>query len=206
MFRMFYAPDQNGTQAGTTTVPAPAPELTSDKLAELKKQYATKWQEMLKMTDPFSQETKDAKLAVWKIEGEMKAEIQSLQKAANDAKVAEQRNQRLKLNQVQLDAFAALNVIKADKKADPAKLAEAQTAFDTAKEAVDNELLAKYAASKSAKSAGDKSAENGESSANKAAILELFHAGKSQKEIENAGFARSTVWHTINNFKKANQQ
>lgn len=193
---------------GGATV-APAPELSSPKLTELKGLYAEAWKAMLAMTDPFSKETKDAKLAVWKIEGDIKAEEQRIVKEQNDAKLTEQRNKRLELNKNQLSAYATLLALQADKKAKPEDVQTAQTAFDTAKELVDNELLAKYAASSSAKkSQSDKDAkpETGEAKANKAAIIELFVAGKTQKEIEEMGYARSTVWHTIDKYKKANAQ
>lgn len=188
------------------TATSTAPVLTSEKLTELNKAYLVAWSEMLKYPDPMSKEAKDAKLAVWKIEGEIKQENVNLDNAAKAAKTAEMRNQRLKLNQTQLDALTALLAVKSDKKATPESVQTAQTAFDTAKEAVDNELLAKYAGSKSAKTAtpSDNGTESKEASANKAAILELYAQGKTHKEIEEAGYKRSTVWHTINNFKKAN--
>jgi hypothetical protein len=181
--------------------------VVSEKLTALKAQYTAAWQTMLTMTDPFSKETKDAKLAVWKIEGEIKAEEAAIQKQANDAKVAEMRNQRLQLNAKQLEAYSNLLAAKADKKTPADRLAELETAFATAKELVDNELLAKYAASSTAKKAAtptDGTPSDGKSNANTAAIVELYLAGKSHKEIEEAGYKRSTVWHAINNYKKAN--
>jgi len=180
--------------------------LKSDKLDALKVSYQEAWQKMLNCTDPFAHETKDAKLAVWKIEGEIKAEETAIQKALNDAKIEEQRNQRLALNSNQLAAYAALLAERAKKSPDAAKVAELQAAFDTSKEAVDNELLAKYAASRPAKKAPESA--SGETTtgtaANTAAIIELYLAGKTHREIEDAGFKRSTVWHAINNYKKAN--
>lgn len=185
-----------------------APVATSPKLEEIKDKIRSAYAEMLKHTDPFAKETKDAKLALWKLEGEMKAEEQAIMKAANDAKIAEARNARLVLNQTQLDAFAAYLTAKADKKADPAKVAELESAYLAAKEVVDNELLAKYASSRPAKAKveGDTSAAEPRDNANKAAIIELYLAGKSHKEIEEAGYKRSTVWHTIDKYKKANAQ
>lgn len=188
--------------AATGAVSAP---LTSEKLDQLNVAYATAWEKMITFKDPRAVETKNAKLEVFRIEGEIKAEELALQKAVNDAKIAEQRNLRLKLNSNQLDAYAALIAIKADKKATAEAVQAAQTAFDTAKELVDNELLAKYAASKSAKPKADgETAETDKSSETKAAILEMFNAGKTHAEIEAAGYARSTVWHVIDKFKKAN--
>lgn len=200
IFFLFTALTEGAGGAQTEAKP-----LTSEKLEALKSDYAKAWAEMAKFTDPFSKEAKDAKLAAWKIEGEMKAEEAAIVKSANDAKIAEARNLRLQLNQNQLTAFEALLTIKADKKADAAKVAELQVAFDTAKEAVDNELLAKYAGSKPAKVAADGAVKDaGEKGKDAAAIVELYLQGKTHKDIEALGYARSTVWHAINNYKKAN--
>lgn len=192
--QLFYAIAETIAGGGSTE----AAPLTSDKLTELKAKYATAWQEMVKMTDPFSKETKDAKLALWKIDGEIKAEEQNLQKAANDAKLAEMRNQRIQLRV----AYKAAVLANTGKGANQAT-ADAEKA---AEEVLDNELLAKYAASKSSKPKADgETADSGKSSENKAAILELARAGKTQKEIIEAGYARSTVWHTINKAKIAGE-
>lgn len=180
-------------------------ELTSEKLTELKRQYTEQWQKMLTMSDPFSEETKNAKLALWKIEGEIKAEQAALQKAANDAKLAEMMNKRLELNANQLQAHAELLAVTNNKKSTPEEIQTATDKFNAAKEIVDNELLAKFAASKPAKVSSDKVAGEKSGNANTAAIIELYLAGKTHKEIEEAGYKRSTVWHAINNYKKANQ-
>lgn len=191
---------------GTPTTVA-KPEPTSPKLDELKKAYAAAWQAMIGITEPLIPAARDAKLAVWKIDGEMKAEVANIEKAANEAKLLELRNERLKLNQVQLDAYYAFMTAKADKKADPAKVAELEAAYTTAREAVDNELLAKYAHSKPAKKADspDAVASDGEPSANKQAIIDLYRGGKSHKEIEDAGYKRSTVWHVIDKAIKSGE-
>jgi hypothetical protein len=193
--------------ADAATGGATTPVLSSPKLTELKEAYKTAFKEVQKIDDPFSDEAKTVNMAAWKIQGEIKAEEARIQKEINDAKIAEARNQRLLLNQGQLDAYAALLALRADKKADPAKVTEAEQAFNTAKELVDNELLAKYAASKSAKPASENGTteKSGKSSEQKAAILELARAGKNHKEIEADGYARSTVWHTINNAKLAGE-
>lgn len=177
-------------------------------LNDLNNEYKTLWGEMLKFTDPTTKEAKDAKLAVWKKEGEIKAEEARLAKLENDAKIAEARNARLSLNSNQLAAYANLIALRNDKKADPAKVAEAETAFNTAKELVDNELLAKYAGSKPAKKSD--SSENGTAETSggkhKDEILALYRNGKKHGEIEiELNVPRSTVWHTINNAIKAGE-
>jgi len=178
-------------------------ELTSDKLTQLTQNYKDQWAKVISFTDPFTDDAKNAKMALWKIEGEIKAEKDALQRAENEAQLQQKRNERLALNTTMLDAHAALLAEKSKKAPDTAKVAELETAFNTAKEAVDNELLAKYAASSPAKKAAATDGTPADS-ANKAAIIEMFLAGKSHKEIEDAGYARSTVWHTIDKYKKAN--
>lgn len=199
--KMYFAPAANETATGAATIPKP---LTSEKLQALKAEYSEKWQAMLKMSDPFSEETKNAKLAVWKIEGEIKAEEAALVKAQKDAEIEQARNERLKLNENQLASYAHLLAVQSNKKASPEELQLANDAFNTAKELVDNELLARYAGSKSAKKSSGSNENSGSKSEQSAAIIEMFLAGNSNKEIEEAGYKRSTVWHTINNYKKAN--
>lgn len=198
--QLFYA------VAATATGGAVTP-LTSPKLDELKASYRVAYKDMMKFDDPFSDEAKAAKMAAWKIEGEIKAEEAALLKAVNDAKIAEARNVRLALNANQLSSYATLIALQGDKKADPAKVVEAQAAFDTAKELVDNELLAKYAATKIAKpkSDGDTNEAKGGKSEQKAAILGLYKDGKKHAEIEAEGYAKSTVWHVINNAIKSGE-
>ena len=60
---------------------AVAPELTSENLTALKATRKAAWAEMLKHEDPDTAEALAAKQAVWKIDGEIAAEKQSLQKS-----------------------------------------------------------------------------------------------------------------------------
>lgn len=177
-------------------------ELSSPKLIELKAAVQTAYTEMLKHTDYLAIETKNAKLALYKAESDMNAEIAALNKAANDAKIAEARNQRLALVSNLLAAHLAFKT--APKTSKPEQLAELETAFNTANEAVQNELLAKYATSKPASSTNG---DGGKSSANTDAVCwPLFAAGKSNKEVETeTGIPRSTVWFSSDRYKKANQ-
>lgn len=189
----------------TTTNVAEATQPTSEKLQALQIAAKAAWAEMLTHTDPMTKAAKDAKLAVLKLDGEMNAEIAAIAKAANEAKIAEARNERIALVSRLLESQIAL--LQLPKNATAEAKATAESNLATARETVENELLAKFAGSKPAKATA-----NGEATANgtgrntesKAAILELYHAGKSHAEIEAAGYPRSTVWHTINNFKKAN--
>lgn len=195
--KKFFAPD-TATSSPTTAVP------TSEKLVALKAERKTLWAEMLKHEDPDTQEAKDANLAVWKKDGEIKAEMAAISKAENDAKILEARNERLKLAQNLIDAVIARHTAAKNTPAD--KLAELDGVIATAREIVENELLAKFAGSKPAKVVtsddGTVKTSGGE---NKEAILALARSGSNHKDIEAAGYKRSTVWHTINNAKKAGE-
>lgn len=191
--------------ADAATGGAIAPELTSETLTTLKASRKTAWAEMLKHEDPDTAEALAAKQAVWKIDGEIAAEKQNLQKAVNDAKLAESRKERLQLNENQFTAYDNLRTLKADKKSTPEQIAEAQTAFDTAKELVNNELLNKFGAAKKSVSK-DGEASNESKSASKAAILEAYKSGRTHAQIEADGIApRSTVWHVIDKAIKAGE-
>jgi len=196
LFRLFTAIIEAGTGAVV--------ELTSEVLTELKAKRKTAWAEMLKHEDPDTAEALAAKQAVWKIDGEIAAEKQSLQKAANDAKVAESRKLRLQLNENQFVAYDALKVVLADKKATEEQRAAAQMAFDTAKELVNNELLKSFGKTATVKKDGEVS--NAKTSETKAAILAAYEAGRTHAEIESDGIApRSTVWHVIDKAIKAGE-
>jgi uncharacterized membrane protein len=189
-----------------TDIKTPAPvavaAVDSPALQTLKAEKKALWAELIKHEDPDTKEALEAKMNVWKKDGEIKAEIARLESEANAQKIAEQRNIRLQLNTAQLSAYAALLAEQANKKATPESIAALQTAFDTAKEAVDNELLAKYAKSAVAKKSSDgETKETSEAAeAKKTAILALYRAGKKHSEIETeTGYPRSTVWHVINN-------
>ena len=188
--------------AEVATSTAPVQPLTSELLVKLRAEKKTLWQEMLKFDDPDTDEAKNASLAVHKKQGEINAEEANLRKIENDAKITAARNERLKLAQNLIDAVTAK--VSAPKNTTPDKMAELDGAVSTAREIVENELLAKFAASKPAKVAAD-GATPTKGDDNKSAILELARAGKSQKEIIEAGYKRSTVWHTINNAKIAGE-
>lgn len=193
-------------QAGEQTATAPAKSvLTSENLTALKTEYKAKFLALAGFDDPFSEAATNAKLELWKVDGLIKSEESKINKELRDAEIAEQRNARLGMNTKQLDAYAALIIAKADKKTPADKLAQLETDFATAKEAVDNELLAKYAASKPAAAKTDGTAKTSDGGANKTAILELARAGKTRKEIEEMGFARATVWFATDDAKKAGE-
>lgn len=180
-------------------------ELSSETLTALKATRKSAWAEMLKHEDPDTSEALAAKQAVWKIDGEIAAEKQKLQNEVNAAKLAETRKERLQLNENQFIAYDALLAVKAKKGVTPEQIAEAQTAFDTAKELVNNELLSKFGSAKKAvKADGEASSES--KSAAKAAILDAYKGGRTHAQIEADGIApRSTVWHVIDKAIKAGE-
>ena len=178
--------------------PVVAPVLTSEKLTELKATRKTMCNEMRKIEDSESKDFLDAKLAIFKIDGEIKAEEAGILKAQNDAKIAEMRNERLKLSA----NYKAAILANTGKGAN----AETAAAEANAMEILNNELLAKYAGSRPAKVAtGETSEKSGKSSNVDATCFPLFAAGKSCKEVETeTGIARSTVWFSSDRYKKAN--
>lgn len=188
-------------EVATPEVAVPTP-LTSELLVKLRAEKKALWQEMLKHEDPDTDEAKNAALAVHKKAGEINAEEANLRKIENDAKITAARNERLKLAQNLIDAVTAKFTAPKNTPAD--KMAEFDGAIATAREIVENELLAKFASSKPAKVAATDGTP-AKTSDNKDGILELARAGKTQKEIIEAGYKRSTVWHTINNAKIAGE-
>lgn len=187
--------------AATGGAVAAVAEFTSELLTKLKAEKKLLWAELIKHEDPDTKEALEAKMNVWKKDGEIKSEIQRLELEAAKQKLDEQRNLRLGMNKAQFDAYDKLLAAKAVKNAKPEDIAAAQTAFDTAKELVDNELLAKYAKSSLAKAGTDGTkAGKPATSENKYKILDLYRAGKKHSEIiAETGIPDSTVWHTINN-------
>ena len=180
-----------------------AQPLTSETLVKLRNEKKALWAEMVKHEDPDTDEAKNASLAVHKKQGEINAEEANLRKIASDAEITAKRNERLKLAQNLIDAVTAK--LTAPKNTPADKMAEFDGAIATAREIVENELLAKFAASKPAKVAADGATPKSDGGANKEAILELARSGKTQKEIIEAGYKRSTVWHTVNNAKIAGE-
>lgn len=186
-----------------------APELSSPKLIELREKRKAAWKAMIAVEDGESQAAIDAKMELWKIDGEINAEKQALVKAEQDAKIQQLRNERLALNVTMLDAYKAL--ITAPKNTPADKLAELQTAFDSAKETVDNELLAKYAASSSGRKAAAKTSDDGSEDAKTSGKAErdaklwpLFAAGKTAKQVQDeTGENRSNVWFSLDRYRKA---
>lgn len=194
---------RTATVAETATETAPVFVPASSKLDELKALAKMAWGEMIKHEDPESKESKDSALKYFAANNAVKAEIAELTKLENDRITQEKRNERIKMNQSQLDAFVAYLTLKNDKKADPAKFAEAETVFNTSKELVENELLAKYAKSSSAKSGTTETSSGAAERDLK--LWPLFAAGKKDKDVEaETGENRSNVWFSHDRYNKAN--
>lgn len=161
--------------------PAPVaqPEPQSEKLTALKAELNDKWAKMVKLPAG-SKEALDANLDVYKQQKLIDAEIANIRKAEADLKVAELRNARVAM----MDNY------------------DKATGDDKAKlrEAIVNELLAKYAHSTPAKVATDGST-GGSKGATSAAIKEILLseiAGgatvtDAKKAAEAKGYSRGTT-------------
>lgn len=177
-------------------------EPQSELLTKLKSDKKAAWAEMRKFEDPDAPEAVEAKLAVYKIDQDIKAEIASLRKIEADAKIAEQRNARVALVDNYDAAVLALTNAKKDDK--PA----AQDEVNTAREVIVNELLARYATSKPA--TGGTATTSGTKGATSKAIVELYIANKAggmndtenKKAIEAAGYSRGTTGAAVLAYQK----
>jgi hypothetical protein len=76
----------------TQTAVVAQPELTSELLVKLTADKKAAWKNLQKFDDPDSKEFKDANLAFYKIQSDIKSEQANLQKLENDRKIAEQRS------------------------------------------------------------------------------------------------------------------
>lgn len=217
------------TEAGATATAATVVamiEPTSEALTKLRADRKAKWAEVIKL-DPESVEGEAGLKAVYAIDGQIKAEIANIQKAKKDEELAMARNARIAIGTSAIDdsITAALHYATVLSKIPEAKRTQADNDAMNAltekakasKEKLDNELTARYAASTPAKvtttgTAGtDKVAgTKGE----KTSLLLEAHlvnvaAGmtdaQSRTNLEDIhGGSRSTVWHVVNNYNKAN--
>lgn len=192
---------QTTTQAPVVKIP------TSPKLTELQATRKAQFAAMQKL-DPDSADAEAALAEVIKTDGLIKVEKAAIVKAENDAVNAEKRNARLALVGNMISAYDAKLAVDADKKATPEAKQEAADKYDEARKVVENELLARYATSKPAStSGGDGVTKNGNTALILEAHLSNVAAGMtdaaSRKALEDAGYKRSTVWHTVNNHNKA---
>ena len=189
------------TEAGATAPVVEAPAPTSEKLTEIDARIDGLYADL---TANIADRTKaqEINMAIFKATQERTAELAAIKKHEADLKLQELRNQRVALVDELLAAWDANTAIQADKKASVEDKNAVYEAFKTKKEAVTNELLAKYPATKTATVAatGDKPAagtKGGVSEAIKAILVAELATGKllkdAKKVAEDAGHSRGTV-------------
>lgn len=194
-----------------TTVPAnvaPAPakmaEPTSDKLTELR---ATELhhKQLARTFEIGSDEEEAALMEAYKTKQLIKAEIANIANEAAKLALDAARNERVKLLDNVLDAYA---MYISDTTNEAAK-----SDYEAKREIVANELLAKYATSKPATAkltntnhrmgSGDGATKDDIVALHIANVASGMDDSASRKSLEAAGHKRSTVWHAVNNYNKA---
>lgn len=213
------APDETNVINTTETVsetPQTEPEAKAepvpvpDKMAELKNQLSTKWNEMIGL-EAGSKEALTANLEVYKIQKQIEAEEANIRKAENDAKMVEQRNARVNLFKDAIEADRAAQKSAFD---DNMSLEEKQKLSDEAKrtaEIVKTELLARYATSTPSKTAstnGTSAPKSGGTISSQ--IRELFIANRANnmtdtenvKAIIGQGYSRGTTGAVVLAYQK----
>lgn len=190
------------TAATGNTAASPAPEkvYTSDKLTAIDADIKSRKSALRAIEDMDSAEYETALGELVKANAERKAEIANIKAEERKAEQAEVRNKRVAMFDNAVSAIIANNAVQADKKSTQEQKDEAAKLAAETRELVVNALLGSTP-KPAATEAGDK--KSGSSSANREAIVALWMAGKTHAEIELEGYAKSTVWHAINDYKIA---
>ena len=172
--------------------------LTSDKLIALQTELKTKKAALRAIDDMDSNEYETALGEIFKTNAAIKAENAELLAAKRKAEIAEANNKRIALFDEAVAAYVANEATKADKKADQTAKDAAAADYAAKRESVVNILVGS-----TQKSSSTSKADGGKAGENAAAIVALHLDGKTNSEIEDAGYAKSTIWHAINNYKKS---
>jgi hypothetical protein len=198
------APETKPENTGEAT----APETLEAKIERLKAVAIEAEKASRAFDDIFSEPYKAAKLAASKAMGAYMAAIGEAEKLENEAKLNEQKNARIALFDNAIEAYQAMT--EAENEADKASLS---VAFETARELVVNELLAKFGASPKKATSGEagkatapKASENG--TTEKARIVADWLASDmklTNKQLIEMGYSRSTVFHALNDYKRDNK-
>lgn len=152
---MFLAAAATEAGAALTAVVTPVlVEPTSEKLTALKEQRKVKFTEAMTL-EYGTKEQNDALTAVFKIDGEIRAEIAAIKQLEANAKIAELRNERISQLAERDNLLRALDAVTANKKSTPEDIAVATDNFNKANEPILNALLSKYATVKPAAVAAD---------------------------------------------------
>lgn len=220
------APDKlsaDMTEQSNKPAPADAPpavnEPTSDKLTAIRAEQDVL---MAQQSDANldRKQRLELNMKLFKLTSDENAEIAAIKRAEAELLLADKRNARAKLFYDAVDAikmeykhYYEVFSVSGKTDADIAEMNKFTDAAKTAGEIVVNELLGKLATNTPAKSVatgttstvnGDKGAATGEIVAMHIANLAAGQSKTdSRKNIETAGYARSTVWHAINNWEKA---
>ncbi len=191
------------TAATGNTAASPAPEkvYTSDKLTAIDADIKSRKAALRAIDDMDSPEYETALGELVKANAERKAEIANIKAEERKAEQAEVRNKRVAMFDNAVAAIVANTAVQSDKKSTPEQKDEAAKLAAETRELVVNALLGSTPKPAVSSEAGDKKA--GSSSANREAIVALWLAGKTHAEIELEGYAKSTVWHAINDYKIA---
>ncbi len=199
-------PDAETPKTEIAPLPENDSDFTSDKLIELRKQRLD-FKLLARTFEPDSDAENDALMNAYKIEQQIKTEIATIKTEHAKMVLDAERNKRVALNTKQFvilfgsdDLFKQyLNGLTAEQRAE----------FTTANEIVNNELLSKFGKSVTSKpTTGTTTAGQTADGANKSDIVTQhiqnvangLSDSDSRKQIEKLGFARSTVWHAVNNY------
>lgn len=174
---------------------------TSEKLTALNNDRKTKFQEAMAL-EYGTKEQNDALTAVFKIDGEIRAELSAIKQAEAAAKIAELRNGQIAKLAERDNALRALDAVNANKKASDEEKQAAHDAFNALNEPIVNALLSKYAVAKPANVAPDGTAKvagtKGATSATiEGKLMAHINAGKTSTEavklVIEEGFSRGTT-------------
>jgi len=175
---------------------------TSDKLTALRAARKVEAGKLNAIEDTESEDYAKQFDIVFKADQEIKAEIANLKQAEREAEIQEKRAAKVSLFDTCITAWDANTAAQADKKMSLEDKNAVYDAYKTAREVVVNMLLGTVAKPATA-STGTAGASTGTAGANAEAIVALFLAGETLAQIEAKGYAKSTVWHAVNNYKIA---
>jgi hypothetical protein len=187
------------TEAGASMQAVVTEVLTSDKLVALQTKLKGKKVALRAIEDMDSPEYTTALNEVMATNKMIAAEQANILTEKRKAEVAEENNKRIAMFDDAITAYDAMKAVPA--KSDQAIKDAAAADYATKREFVVNALIG---STPKALSTPKAVAEAGTSSENRKAIVDLFLAGKNHAEIELSGYAKSTVWHAINDYKKSN--
>lgn len=190
-----------GASMQSANVATVKPEPTSEKLTALRDERKAKFTEAMAL-EYGTKEQNDALTSVFKIDGEIRAEIANLKQAEVAAKIAELRNGQIAKLAERDAALRNLDAVTANKKATEEEKIAANDAFNALNEPIVNALLSKYATAKPAAIAPDGTAKVAGTKGATSATIEdklmgYINGGKTPSEavklVIEEGFSRGTT-------------